>query len=130
MSRKVINVVAGGTTEKTLKLTLNFDELQTTITEYNFSHFFGITYEEYLTQRNDIKNFTSNILMFNDGTLLYDILLFSAEVYKANMPNASIIDYYTSTTGSIGYVKVSIESNEDKSFKSCTVEFIEATEDN
>ena len=96
-----------------------------TITQENFESFFGITFEQYILIRENIRNFQTQIKVYNEGSLLYDNWFLGAFIQKANMPEGYYIDIYTSVTSEIGTVVLTIETNSDKSFKSCTVEGIE-----
>ena len=88
--------------------------------------FFGITFEQYILIRENIRNFQTQIKVYNEGSLLYDTWFFGAFIQKANMPAGSYMDSYISATSELGSITLIIETNSDKSFKSCTVSGIEA----
>lgn len=127
MSRKVINVVVNGSSNDNTTLTLKIEgeNLSPTITEENFESFFGITFEQYISIRENIRNFQTQVKVYNEGSLLYDNWFLGAFIQKANMPEGSYIDIYTSVTSELGTFELTIEANADKSFKSCTVSGIE-----
>lgn len=127
MSRKVINVVVNGSSNDNTTLTLKIEgeNVSPTITEENFESFFGITFEQYILIRENIRNFQTQLKVYNEGSLLYDTWFLGAFIQKANMPDGSYNDYYIASPNELGTGTLNIETNSDKSFKSCTISGIE-----
>lgn len=117
------NVIKAGNGDNTLNIYIDYSKVPFAITEENFKDYFGITYAEYLNKRNSITNFIVKMQMFNEEQLLYDILQLPGMIHKANLPNGSIFDTYsTALTESVLVKNIIIESNEDKTFKRAEIE--------
>lgn len=124
MSKKIINIISGESDKNTLTLSINRnnedDSNIITITQENFSEYLGMTYDEYLNVRQEINNFRVKLHMALEGTFV-SIDAFATMLYKYESGEA-ITDYYHSTLTAAGKFTLSIVSNNDKTFKECTVE--------
>ena len=124
---KVFNTVVNGSSndQTTLTLNLEVDNMTPIITEENFESFFGITFEKYISLRENINDFYVQIKAYNEGSLLYDTFLLGAFFQKANMLDGSYNDHYNTANSEIGSFLLNIQTNTDKTFKSCSVEATE-----
>lgn len=129
MSRRVINVITGkGVVDKNiLMIKIKQTELTTPITEENFADVFGITYSEYIALRSSINDFRINLQADYNGVIIYDMLFYPGLYYKTNNPNGSIYDIFApAKSEDMNLIKsISIQSNEDLSFKSVEIEHIQ-----